>query len=133
MRQDGQSIVRDARKQRESTIYFDQRSCFVNTGEEGFAAGTGFAVCVRIFGHSLMMVSIRCMLMGLGGFTVQRGGGSTVNSARMCMRWKLKEEEKVPRFMVSTATRLPAMNSSHFPFYAFGKDSAGRVTTSLLY
>jgi hypothetical protein len=61
MHQDGQTTVRGARKQRKSTISFDQRLCFVNTGEKGFVVGTGFAVCVQIFGHSLTMVSIRCM------------------------------------------------------------------------
>lgn len=85
MRRDGQTIARDARRQRKSTIYFDQRSCFVNTGEKGLVADMGFVVCVRILGHSLMMVSIRCMLMGLGGFMARRGGSFTVNSVRMCM------------------------------------------------
>ncbi|KAI1013662.1 hypothetical protein LB503_010506, partial [Fusarium chuoi] len=42
MRRDGQTIARDARRQRKSTIYFDQRSCFVNTGEKGLVADMGF-------------------------------------------------------------------------------------------
>jgi hypothetical protein len=108
MRQDGQTIVRDARGQKRAMIYFDQRSWFVNTGERGFVAGTGFAVCAQMFGHSLMMVCIHCMLMGLGGFTVRRGGNSTVSSARTHVRWK-PMREKIPRSMVSIALRMPTM------------------------
>ncbi|KAG8677797.1 hypothetical protein FPOAC1_003825 [Fusarium poae] len=86
MRRGGQVIVTDVRRQKWGTIYFGRQSIFVSIGGKGTVADMGFVACVQMFDHCLMMVSIRCMLMGLGGFMVRRGGSSTVRLARTYMK-----------------------------------------------